>query len=268
MAHATSTSDTSAATAALARVARRGRTVVAATARNLAAPDRRRRVSTVVRAWTEMYFANEDATIPERYLVDLWPAVADVQSSASLDISHWWELPYGERTVIDAIVRLVRPSVSYEFGTFSGSTTVLIADAAPAGALVHTIDVPEEMIGTEYLEHGITPDMIGGKLLDRPATGATIRFHRQMIEDFDFAPLRDAVQFVFVDASHDYEDVRADSRRALEMLGPDGVIVWDDYGAGIHPGVTRALDELSHEVPLARIASTRLVVHGRGRFRT
>ncbi len=267
MTTATSSSDTSFASA-LSRVTQRGRAVASATVRNLAAPDRRRRLSTVTRAWTEMYFTNEEASIPERYLIDVWPAIADVQSAVAMDIGHWWELPYGERAVIDAIVRLVAPSTSYEFGTFSGSTTVLIADASPSGAVVHTIDVPEEMIVGEYLDHGITPDMIGGKIGDRPTAGTSIVFHRQLIEDFDFTSLRGTVDFVFVDASHDYEDVRADSRRALDLLGPDGVVVWDDYGAGIHPGVTRALDELADDVSLARVASTRLVVHGQGRFAT
>ena len=108
--------------------------------------------------------------------------------------------------------------------------------------------------------------MIGGALDQRSPGGASIEFHRQLIEDFDFAPLRAATQFVFVDASHDYDSVLHDSHRALEIVGVDGVIVWDDYEAGPHPGVTQALDELSTTVPMAQIATTRLVVHGRGRF--
>jgi hypothetical protein len=43
-------------------------------------------------------------------------------------------------------------------------------------------------------------------------------------------------------------------------------VVWDDYLVGPHPGVTKALDELAVDIPLVHIATTRLVVHGRGRF--
>jgi predicted O-methyltransferase YrrM len=203
--------------------------------------------------------------IGSRYLSDLWPGIAQVQAETSMGIDHWWELPYGERSVIDAIVRYVQPDVSFEFGTFSGSTTSLIARAAPPDAVVHTIDVPAELVDEAYRQSGVTPEMIGGAL-DQPPGSATIEFHRQLIEDFDFAPLRAAAQFVFVDASHDYESVLHDSRRALEMLGIDGVIVWDDYQVGPHPGVAQALDELSTGVPMAQIETTRLVVHGRGRF--
>ena len=213
-----------------------------------------------------MYFSSDRVIIPERYLTELWPVIANVPAAASMEIGHWWELPYGERSVIDAIVRFVQPAVSYEFGTFSGSTTVLIANAAPGDAVVHTIDVPDDMVVDDYTHSGISAAMMGAYIRDRPATGASIKFHRQLIEDFDFEPLKGGVQFIFVDASHDYEDVKADSRRALDMLSTDGIIVWDDYLAGMHPGVTRALDELSQEVSLVRIATTRLVVHARGRF--
>jgi len=182
-----------------------------------------------------------------------------------MDIRHEWELPYAERAVVDAIVRYVRPFVAFEFGTFSGSTTCLIADAAPAGGTVHTIDVPEEMIDEFYGRLGVTPEMIGAHLRDRASGGAAIRFHRQLIEDFDFEPLRGSVDFMLIDASHEYEDVREDSHRALSLLSPDGVIVWDDYIGG-HPGVTAALNDLSTRISLAHVRRTRLVVHGRGRF--
>jgi predicted O-methyltransferase YrrM len=243
--------------------------VATATARNLAAPDRWTRVRTVLSAWVSLDRVDRDAADPPvetRYVSELWPGMLGVRADTSMGIGHWWELPYGERAVIDAIVRYVQPDVSFEFGTFSGSTTALIAAASPSDATVHTIDVPPELIDEAYQELGVTAEMIGRRLDDAPEAGATIEFHRQLIEDFDFTPLLHATQFVFVDASHDYESVRRDSRRALEILAEDGVVVWDDYGVAAHPGVTRALDELSSEVALAHVATTRLAVHGRGRF--
>ena len=69
--------------------------------------------------------------IESRYLSEVWPGIAHVHADTSMGIGHWWELPYGERAVVDAIVRFVQPDVSFEFGTFSGSTTSVIAGAAP-----------------------------------------------------------------------------------------------------------------------------------------
>ena len=176
-----------------------------------------------------------EAAIATRYLSELWPDAAHLRVATSMDIGHWWELPYGERAVVDAIVRLVRPEVSFEFGTFTGSTTALIAAASPRSSVVHTIDVPEHMIDETYRQLGVTPDLIGSRLDEDDAGGGSITFHRQLIEDFD-------------------------------IVADDGVVVWDDYQVGPHPGVTRALSELADEVSLAHIATTRLVVHGRGRF--
>jgi hypothetical protein len=230
------------------------------------APDRARRFGVMWRTWRDLSLSSGTAAIPQRFLTDIWPAIESIRSSPSLGVSHAWELPYGERSVIDAIVRFVEPAVAFEFGTFSGSTTILIANAAPDGAVVHTIDFPDEVIVGPYLVDGITPDMIGARLRNAPTTNASIELHRQDIGEFDFEALRGTVQFVFIDASHDYEDVLRDSRKALEVLSDDGVIVWDDYMTSKHPGVTMALDELSREVPLVNVTSTRLVLHGRGRF--
>ena len=239
--------------------------VAAATARNLAASDRRVRLRSALRAWVDVDRDGRRPPIATRYLSELWPAIDEVYAQTSMAVGHGWELPYGERAVVDAIVRYVQPNVSFEFGTFSGSTTALIAAAAPHDAVVHTIDVPEDLVDDDYGRLGVTPEMIGRRLEDPRSVRDKIEFHRQLIEEFDFSALRGAANFVFVDASHDYESVRHDSTRALEILGTDGVIVWDDYRAW-HPGVTLALDELSTSVALAHVATTRLVVHGRGRF--
>jgi hypothetical protein len=72
------------------------------------------------------------------------------------------------------------------------------------------------------------------------------------------------VQFVFIDASHAYEYVLSDSRRALTLLAAGGgTIVWHDYGS-VWPGVTRALHDLRDREPafagLQHIADTTLAL--------
>jgi hypothetical protein len=49
--------------------------------------------------------------------------------------------------------------------------------------------------------------------------------------------------FIFIDASHDYESVRADLDAWLPKLRARGVIGGHDYRTGAFPGVTRAVDE-------------------------
>lgn len=49
---------------------------------------------------------------------------------------------------------------------------------------------------------------------------------------------RGAIDFVYVDGSHEAPDVLLDSVLALEFLKPGGVLIWDDYewhgGSGVH----------------------------------
>ena len=55
--------------------------------------------------------------------------------------------------------------------------------------------------------------------------------------------LRGPFGMVFVDASHDTFDVEHDSRLAVRLTGPGGVIVWHDWHMpGVRFGIERALD--------------------------
>ncbi|MFD4476133.1 class I SAM-dependent methyltransferase [Streptomyces sp. NPDC058471] len=50
----------------------------------------------------------------------------------------------------------------------------------------------------------------------------------------------DSCRFVHIDASHLYEHVHADIAAAKEVLGPDGIVVLDDFRAEHCPGVAAA----------------------------
>ena len=157
-----------------------------------------------------------------------------------------------------------RPQALFEIGTFDGRTTLNLAANAPAGACVHTLDLP----ASEPTALALAPGE--RQFVDKPRSGA--RFAQsdlagrivQLYGDsatFDFAPY--AADFVFVDGSHAYDYVLSDSRRALALLpGGRGVVVWHDYGCW--DGVTRALDELQAGEPafagLRRVAGTTLAV--------
>ena len=202
--------------------------------------------------------------IPTRFLADWWPELGLVQAQTRMDITQYWSLPYGERAVLDAIIRYLRPQTAFEFGTFTGSTTALIADAAPPNAVIHTLDRPSEVFDDAYVaQGGIGEDLVGSAFRDRVAENKIV-FHRSHSSDFDYASLRGTVDFVFIDGSHAYADVIHDSERALEMLRPTGgVIVWDDYDF-VDLGVVQAVHDLSAQIELVHVASTRLVVHRRG----
>ena len=48
--------------------------------------------------------------------------------------------------------------------------------------------------------------------------------------------------FIYIDGSHDYEDVLIDSALSIPLLKKGGLIAWDDYG-NKHLGVAKAFDK-------------------------
>jgi hypothetical protein len=65
---------------------------------------------------------------------------------------------------------------------------------------------------------------------------------------------------VFVDGSHTYDYLLSDTRAAMTMVRPGGVIVWHDYG--VWDGVTTGLEELEarERYGLRNVRGTSLVV--------
>ncbi len=54
----------------------------------------------------------------------------------------------------------------------------------------------------------------------------------------------ESLDFVYVDGSHEYQDLKDDIHAWMPKLKKGGVMAGDDYGVGVHPDVKRAVDEL------------------------
>jgi predicted O-methyltransferase YrrM len=235
------------------------RVLVSATRRNLTTPHRLFLLRMLAIEWIHL----SESRIPVQPLDALCPAIDGITPRALYPSGHYWQLPHGERYLLDCLIRYCEPSNLFEFGTFTGTTSCLMADAAPANAVVHTLDLPSDAFETTYEsykgEH-VTSDIVGQEFRDNTKYDKRIVLHRSDSRRFDFTPFVGKMNFVFVDGSHDYDVVRSDSENALAMVAENGTIVWDDYQSKA-PGVVRALNELAHDVALIRIASSRLVIH-------
>jgi predicted O-methyltransferase YrrM len=200
--------------------------------------------------------------IPQRFAADIWPGIESITAQVRVGQSGF-ELPPAERLVLDALVRFKAPHTIFELGTWTGSSTVLLADAAPHGATVHTIDLPEENFSGKNGWWGSNGSgMVGQEFNGKPEYEDRIVSHRADLAAFDVTPFRSVVELVFIDDGHTYEDVRRDSQIGLEMVSPGGCVVWDDYAAP-HSGSVRALNELAERIPLVQIAGTRFVAYQR-----
>ncbi len=111
-------------------------------------------------------------------------------------------------------------------------------------------------------------------MVEKPAPGCRYKQYRkshpemigrihQLLGDsaaFDYSPYRNSCSLIFVDGSHAYDYALSDTRAALEMVEPGGIVVWHDYG--IWKGVTEALEELeaTERLGLRNVKGTTLVV--------
>ncbi|HSJ65963.1 MAG TPA: class I SAM-dependent methyltransferase [Gemmatimonadaceae bacterium] len=167
-----------------------------------------------------------------------------------------------------------RSRLAFEFGTCTGKTAYLWARNMPPEGRVVTLTLPPDQLSAYRRDDGDSALDVANALEESRFT----RFRYSGTEEagritqlfgdsktFDDAPYRDSCDLIFVDGSHAYSYVLSDSRKALRMVRPDGLVLWHDYdGARRHAnGVFKALNELSREVPLVHIAGTTLVAYRR-----
>lgn len=165
------------------------------------------------------------------------------------------------------VAAVVQPKTIFEFGTFRGRTALNFALNSPPECRIFTLDLPKdarrEVIGRSKGADGaiIHQSETGVDYQNRDVTDKI----EQLFGDstrFDFRPFYGQVDIVFIDGGHDYDVVRSDTRNALAMVRPGGVVLWDEFANyGDYHDVTRALfDELpAHEV--VQIANTQLAAY-------
>ena len=110
--------------------------------------------------------------------------------------------------------------VGIEIGSFYGDCAVFCAEKIVNGvnSKFFTIDI----CGTEYLKNNIAPysniTFIEGKSYD------ILRTHFS----------KSVADFIFIDGSHLGMDVLADSVLSWPLLKDNGILIFDDYGWGVH----------------------------------
>ena len=166
-----------------------------------------------------------------------------------------------------------RARVAFEFGTATGKTTYLIARNLPPGGRIVTITLAPEQAKTYADAAG--DSAAAGQWARNESAFTTFLYSGSDVEQrvtqlfgdsktFDEQPYAGQCDLIFVDGSHAYSYVMSDSRKALSMLAPGGVVLWHDYnGPERAADVYRALNELSAELPLVHIYGTTLVAYRR-----
>ena len=189
--------------------------------------------------------------LPEIGIDDLLPNSQQIRIERAEDQGRAGQSLF-QLFIIDSLCSLFRPMRLFEFGTYLGRTALNLAANSPDGATVFTLDGRRRNI-----------DSFDGI----PSAAKIVYLFGDSIT-FDYRPYVNSIDFILIDASHEYDAVLNDSRRAMEMLRDGhGVILWDDYDAWFE-GTTRAVELLYRTDPafreMKKIRGTSLVYLRRG----
>lgn len=156
-----------------------------------------------------------------------------------------------------ALVRIASPGLIFEFGTFTGNSGLnMLLNARPDARLI-TLDLaPQERTKIDGLdwEQGID-DTIIARRLRRPEIASRVVQLFADSRQFDPTPYAAQVDFIWVDACHEYEFMRNDTEKAFQMLRPGGTIAWHDLSIRC-PGVARHLREVATRHEVRRVIGT------------
>ena len=198
--------------------------------------------------------------LPVRTLEELFPGIEDLEIPMRHTVRDR-TLLYAEAYVLSLITAHLQPRRILEIGTATGQSTLLMARQARE-AQIDTLDLGGDVpsLGTQAGEPPWRDLEAVGKAFRETEYAARITQHLSDSARFDFGAFAGEIELVFVDGAHTTEYVRADSRNAISVLAPHGVVVWDDCNY-VCPGVGRVLLELSRDgLPIYRVFGTRFAV--------
>ncbi len=187
--------------------------------------------------------------IPIMELSDLYPGVGEhpivIPSPRASQKSTEW-------VALASLVVCLKPRTIFEFGTSNGGGTLLLAKNAK-GATIYTSDLSHDDRDPSRLKANIGAAFKG--------MGCEKRIVQLLGNStkFDYTTFVGQIDFVFIDASHDYESVKSDTKNALDILSPQGVIIWHDFPSSL--GVRRYLLEFAKKHRVFQIYGTRLALY-------
>ena len=190
----------------------------------------------------------------------LLPKVSVEQALKIKNISYnftFRNISLEELFILCLAVRVYKPKLLLEFGTFNGRTTLNLILNAEAGAKILTVDLPESEKDNTHLplerkQNYEDVDELGfiglkDKVFNDNSVNRNIKNKIVQVwgdtADFGIKTYNPKFDFVFVDASHSYENLLNDATNVTtdRITTPNAIIFFHDYDGW--PGVTKALNE-------------------------
>jgi predicted O-methyltransferase YrrM len=200
--------------------------------------------------------------------------IVEIPEGARIVIEHMHgqgiSTPVEELAYMALIARALDPKRIFEIGTFRGRTALNFALNTSDDCRICTLDLPPD----DRAEATRATGKADTAIIQGSVTGADYKgkdvAHKieQLFGDsstFDFGPYRGRMDLVFVDGAHHYEAVYSDTKNALAMCRPGGLILWHDFANyGDYNDVTRAVLDMLPGDRVIQIANTQLAAYRSG----
>jgi len=171
-----------------------------------------------------------------------------------------------ERAILVSLLKITKPLQIFEFGTYFGETTLILA--ANSKAQVYSLDLDQDHL--EQMADKLDEFEMANVRRRLPARlafqGTPYETHiKTLLGDstaFDLSPFYQKMDFILIDGGHQLGVVTSDTQQAFHLLHPGRLqcIVWHDYG-NPHYQITDYLDDLSHELQLFHVIDTTFVFY-------
>lgn len=207
----------------------------------------------------EVAASRQLSALPRVELAELTGPVSYQAVVAPASTRHGWSLGAAEQVVLQAVVAGRGVRAVFEIGTFNGGTTRVLAEAVPEGGRVVTMDLPPAAFDASQRPAGFVGSEVGKAYRDSPAAARIT----QLLEDsltFNVGGHAGRYDLVLVDGGHEYRHGVSDTRTALQLVAPGGLVVWDDFEPYWH-GLVRGICQEMVGRRLCRLAGTAFGVY-------
>ena len=198
-------------------------------------------------------------SLPTVELASLTGPLSFTATISALDRRHDWSLGALEQLVLQALIQARGIRSAFEIGTFNGGTTRVIAEALPDDGRIVTLDLPSDAFDASQAPKGFRGADVGRAYESSTSKHKVTQLLGNSLE-FDVTPYRGQFDLVLVDGGHEYVHGVADTRTALELIAPGGLVLWDDFAPYWH-GLVRGICQEMQSKSLARLAGTSLGVY-------
>lgn len=135
-----------------------------------------------------------------------------------------------------------------EVGSFRGKSASYLAEGARCGKGAHVWAVdPWDLAGNPDGKHGYarkTTRQVFTAQIAQMGLADQVTAIRGFSVDVAKVWAGPPIGLLFIDGSHEYEDVKADHEAWSAHLAAGAVVVFDDYGTRPNPGVMRYVNEI------------------------